>query len=167
MKKFFLLILLSFTAFAQQTTNKPERVNWFQDLGFGMFIHWNVDVSLGAVISHSLSGASDDYVNKYINELPGYFNPEQFKPKDWAKLAKLAGMKYVVFTAKHHAGFAMFNTKTTPFNVMNTPFKRDITKEIVEAFRAEGIAVGIYFSPDDFYYLHTHNQPIGLSLIHI
>ena len=107
MKKIFLLILLSFTAFAQQTTNKPERVNWFQDLGFGMFIHWNVDVSLGAVISHSLAGASDDYVNKYINELPSYFNPEQFKPKDWAKLAKLAGMKYVVFTAKHHAGFAM------------------------------------------------------------
>jgi alpha-L-fucosidase len=55
----------------------------------------------------------------------------------------------------------MFQTKTTPFNVMNTPFKRDITKEIVEAFRAEGIAVGIYFSPDDFYYLHTHKQPIG------
>ncbi len=161
MKKIFLLILLSFTAFAQQTTNKPERVNWFQDLGFGMFIHWNVDVSLGAVISHSLAGASDDYVNKYIHELPNYFNPEQFNPKNWAKLAKLAGMKYVVFTAKHHAGFAMFQTKTTPFNVMNTPFKRDVTKEIVEAFRAEGIAVGIYFSPDDFYYLHTHKQPIG------
>jgi alpha-L-fucosidase len=95
-----------------------------------MFIHWNVDVSLGAVISHSLSGASDDYVNKYINELPGYFNPEQFKPQDWAKLAKLAGMKYVVFTAKHHAGFAMFNTKTTPFNVMNTPFKGTSQKKL-------------------------------------
>jgi alpha-L-fucosidase len=161
MKKLLLLFLLSLPVLGQQTTNKPERVQWFQDLGFGMFIHWNVDVSLGGVISHSLAGASDAYVEKYIKELPSYFNPEQFKPKDWARLAKLAGMKYVVFTAKHHAGFAMFQTKTTPFNVMNTPFKRDVTKDIVEAYRAEGIAVGLYFSPDDFYYLHQHKQPIG------
>ncbi|MEY3955898.1 MAG: hypothetical protein RLZ73_352, partial [Bacteroidota bacterium] len=161
MKKLLLLFLLSLPVLGQQTANKPERVQWFQDLGFGMFIHWNVDVSLGSVISHSLAGASDAYVEKYIRELPSYFNPEQFKPKDWARLAKLAGMKYVVFTAKHHAGFAMFQTKTTPFNVMNTPFKRDVTKEIVEAYRAQGIAVGLYFSPDDFYYLHQHKQPIG------
>jgi alpha-L-fucosidase len=93
MKKIFLLLLLGFSAVAQQTANKLERVNWFQDLGFGMFIHWNVDVSLGAVISHSMAGASDEYVNKYIQELPAFFNPEQFKPKEWAKLAKLAGMK--------------------------------------------------------------------------
>eukprot|EP01036_Dinobryon_divergens_P044351 gene44351-59171_t len=78
-----------------QTTNKPDRVNWFQDLGFGMFIHWNVDGTLGAVISHSLAGASDEYSEKYFSELPQYFNPENFNPTSWAKLAKLAGMKYV------------------------------------------------------------------------
>jgi len=142
-------------------TNKKEKVDWFQNLGFGMFIHWNVDVTLGAVISHSLAGASDEYAEKYFSELPKYFNPEKFKPSDWAKMAKAAGMKYVVFTAKHHSGFCMFNTSTTSFNVMNTPFKRDVTKEIVNAFRNEGLAIGIYFSPDDFNYLYQHKTPIG------
>ncbi len=112
----FLLInvLLSDLIYSQaiQNFNKPERIKWFEDLGFGMFIHWNVDVSLGVVISHSLAGASDEYVQKYISELPGFFNPKKFNPDEWAKLAKLAGMKYVVFTAKHHSGFCMFKTQT-------------------------------------------------------
>ena len=160
---FSLLLYFCISGYSQplQTTNKAERVAWFQDLGFGMFIHWNVDVSLGVVISHSLAGASDEYVEKYIKELPPLFNPKKFNPEDWAKLARIAGMKYVVFTTKHHSGFCMFNTKTTPFNVMNTPFKRDITKEVIEAFRKEGIAIGLYFSPEDFYYLHQQKVPIG------
>jgi alpha-L-fucosidase len=144
-----------------QNANKADRVNWFQNLGFGMFIHWNVDVSLGAVISHSLAGASDEYVEKYIKDLPGFFNPTKFNPAEWAKLAKLAGMKYVVFTAKHHSGFCMYSTATTTFNIMNTVFKRDILKEVIAAFRKEGLAIGIYFSPDDFYYLYQNKIPIG------
>lgn len=158
---FYLSILFNTNAQPIQASNKPERVKWFQDLGFGMFIHWNVDVTLGAVISHSLSGASDEYAEKYFNELPTYFDPVKFNPDDWAKLAKLAGMKYVVFTAKHHSGFCMFQTSTTSFNVMNTPFKRDITKEILAAFRKQGIAVGLYFSPEDFYYFYKQKIPIG------
>jgi alpha-L-fucosidase len=146
---------------SQQTANKPDRVAWFQDLGFGMFIHWNVDVSLGVVISHSLAGASDEYVEKYKKELPAIFNPQKFNPDEWARIARLAGMKYVVFTAKHHSGFCMFNTKTTSFNVMNTPFKRDVTREIIEAFRKQGIAIGLYFSPEDFNYFYEHKIPIG------
>jgi alpha-L-fucosidase len=146
---------------AVQSANKPARVSWFENLGFGLFIHWGVDVSLGAVISHSLAGASDEYVNKYMSELPGMFDPERFDPDQWAKLAKLAGMKYMVFTAKHHSGFCMFDTKTTSFNVMNTPFKRDIVKEVIEAFRKQGIAIGIYFSPEDFNYFWHHHIPIG------
>lgn len=144
-----------------QQTNQPERVNWFQNLGFGMFIHWNVDVSLGAVISHSLAGASDEFVEKYFKELPQYFNPEKFRPDQWAKAAKLAGMKYMVFTTKHHSGFCMWDTKSTSLNVMKTPFQRDITRELVDAFRKEGIAIGFYFSPEDFYYLHQQKIPIG------
>lgn len=144
-----------------QQTNQPERVNWFQNLGFGMFIHWNVDVSLGAVISHSLAGASDEFVEKYFKELPQYFNPEKFRPDQWAKAAKLADMKYMVFTTKHHSGFCMWDTKSTSLNVMKTPFQRDITRELVDAFRKEGIAIGFYFSPEDFYYLHQQKIPIG------
>lgn len=156
-----LVVSFCFPLQAQQRDNKPERVAWFQDLAFGMFIHWNVDVSLGAVISHSLAGASDDYVQRYIDELPDFFDPVNFKPEEWAKLARLAGMKYVVFTTKHHSGFCMFDTKTTPFNVMNTPFQDDITKKIITAFRKEGIAIGLYFSPEDFYFLHQQQLPIG------
>ncbi|MEO5583190.1 MAG: alpha-L-fucosidase, partial [Saprospiraceae bacterium] len=156
-----ILLIQSTYIFAQSTqvANKPDRVQWYQDLGFGLFIHWNVDVTLGAVISHSLSGASDEYVERYFSELPKYFNPEKFNPTEWAKLAKLAGMKYVVFTTKHHSGFCMFKTETTPLNVINTPFGRDITKEIVDAFRKEGIAIGFYFSPEDFQYFYNHKIP--------
>jgi alpha-L-fucosidase len=67
----------------------------------------------------------------------------------------------VVFTTKHHSGFCMWNTKTTGFNIMNTPFNRDATREIFDAFRRQGIAIGIYFSPEDFHYLYENNLPIG------
>ena len=143
------------------SANKPERLEWFRDLGFGMFIHWGVDVSLGSVISHSLVGASPDYVQRYFDVLPRQFNPQRFDPREWASLAKLAGMKYVVFTTKHHSGFCMFNTKTTAFNVMNTPFGRDATAEIVRAFREQGIAIGFYISPDDFHWFHENGYTIA------
>lgn len=160
---FLVLLLLCGTlmARAQQTANRPEREQWFMDLGFGMFIHWSLDSQLGAVISHSMAGASPDYLQRYVTELPKTFNPKKFDPDAWAVLARLAGMKYVVFTTKHHSGFCMWNTKTTGFNIMNTPFNRDATKEIFEAFRRQGIAIGIYFSPEDFHYLYRNNLPIG------
>jgi alpha-L-fucosidase len=141
--------------------NKPERLEWFRDAAFGLFIHWSVDAPLGGVISHSLVGASEDYTRRFFEELPRAFHPRKFQPRDWAALARLAGMRYVVFTTKHHAGFCMFDTKTTPYNVMNTPYGRDVTREIVDAFRAEGLAVGHYFSPDDFHYLHRAGKKVA------
>ena len=63
--------------------NNPEREQWFTDLGFGMFIHWSMDVQLGMVISHSMVGASEDYLNRYVNELPKTFNPVDFDAKEW------------------------------------------------------------------------------------
>ncbi len=159
-----ILVLLTLSvkpSAAQQTANKPEREQQFIDWGFGMFIHWSFDSQVGAVISHSMAGASADYVDRLVHELPKTFNPKKFDPDEWAVAAKLAGMKYVVFTTKHHSGFCMWETKTTRFNVMNTPFKRDITKEIFDAFRKQGIAIGVYFSPDDFNYLYENNIPIG------
>lgn len=154
------LFLLMCPLLAQEG-NKPERLEWFQDLGLGLFIHWSVDSQIGSVISHSLVGASDQYMQKYINELPDSFNPTEFDPDEWARLAKLAGMKYVVFTAKHHSGFCMFDTETTDFNIMNTPYSKDITAELVEAFRARGIAIGFYFSPDDFHFLYRQGTTIS------
>jgi alpha-L-fucosidase len=133
--------------------NSPERLEWFRDQGFGMFIHWSVDSQTGVVISHSLAGADDAYTRRFFEDLPKTFNPRKFAPTDWAALAKLAGIKYVVFTAKHHSGFAMWDTRTTDFGIMHTPFPHDLTREILTAFRAQGIAPGLYFSPDDFSWL--------------
>jgi alpha-L-fucosidase len=135
--------------------NREARLESFRDLGFGMFIHWSVDGQLAGVISHSMVGADDEYVDRYINELPKTFNPRKFHPEDWAAVTKLAGMKHVVFTAKHHSGFTIFKTATTDYGVMNTPFKRDITAEVLAAFREQGIAPGLYYSPDDLWWLHS------------
>jgi alpha-L-fucosidase len=140
--------------------NKPERVEWFKSLGFGMFIHWSHDSQLGSVISHSMVGASEDYLQFFVNELPRTFNPKRFDPEEWAMHAKLAGMKYMVFTAKHHSGFCMFHTRTTDFSIQNTPFKRDVMREILDAFRKHDIAVGLYFSPDDFHFLYQNKLPL-------
>ena len=141
--------------------NKPERVEWFAGLGFGIFVHWSVDSQLGSVISHSLVGADEDYCRRYFEELPRTFNPKQFDPDEWADLFKLAGARYVVFTAKHHSGFCMFETATTDFNITKTPYGKDITRQLIAALRKRGIAVGLYFSPDDFWFLHKQGTAIG------
>ena len=141
--------------------NKPEREEWLRNSAGGLFIHFSVDAQLGIVISHSLVGASDDYVNRYFNELPKTFNPSKFNPEEIATLARLAGMKYIMFTTKHHSGFCMWDTKTTGFNIMNTPYHKDLLKEFVEATRKAGLQVGFYFSPEDFNFLHTHNMLIS------
>lgn len=120
---------------AEGSRNRPQRLEWFRDMGFGMFIHWSLDSQLGSVISHSLVGADADYARRYFELLPRSFNPRKFHPEDWALLARLAGMKYVVFTAKHHSGFCMYDTRTTGFSVMHTPFAKDVTREVFRAFR--------------------------------
>lgn len=142
-------------------TNNPEAVELFRDRGLGLFIHWGVDGSLGGVISHSLVGASPDYVQRFFETLPQYFNPDQFRPDEYARLAKLAGFRYVMFTAKHHAGFCMWNTRTTSFSVMHTPYGKDVMGELITSFRKQGIAIGIYFSPDDFWWLQQHHITIN------
>jgi alpha-L-fucosidase len=144
--------------------NKQERLEWFRDQGFGLFIHWSVDSQLGVVISHSLVGASPEYTDRFFGDLPKTFDPHEFHPVDWARLARLAGIRYVMFTTKHHSGFAMFDTKTTPVGIMNTPFHRDITKEVFDAFRSQGIATGVYYSPDDFWWLHQNGKTIERSV---
>ena len=161
MKRPVLACLLLVLAAASPAANKPERVEWFRDLGLGLFIHWSLDSQLTSVISHSMVGADEAYLRRYVEELPRTFNPRHFEPREWARAARLAGFRYVVFTAKHHSGFCMFETATTDFSIMNTPFGRDTAREIATAFRAEGIAVGWYFSPDDFHFLYRQGTLIS------
>lgn len=161
MKRVAFACLLSIGAALAQGANRPDRVEWFRDLGLGLFIHWSLDSQLTSVISHSMVGADEEYLERYVTELPRGFNPKEFDPREWARVARLAGFRYVVFTAKHHSGFCMFETSTTDFNIMNTPYGRDTAKEIADAFRAEGIAVGWYFSPDDFHFLYRQGTTIS------
>ncbi len=141
--------------------NKPEREEWLRNTGAGLFIHFNIDSQLGVVISHSLVGASSDYVDRYFKDLPKTFDPSKFNPKEIATLAKMAGMKYICFTTKHHSGFCMWDTKTTDFNITKTPYKKDLLKEFVNATREAGLDVGFYFSPEDFNFLHEHGIKIS------
>lgn len=140
--------------------NDAERNEEFMDWGLGMFVHWSHDSQLGSVISHSMVGASEKYLDRYINELPKTFNPKLYDPNDWMEIAKLAGVKYMVFTTKHHNGFCMWDTKTTDFNIMNTPYGKDIVKDYVKACRSHGIKVGFYFSPEDFIFLHRMGETV-------
>ncbi|MBE9667161.1 alpha-L-fucosidase [Mucilaginibacter boryungensis] len=167
--KFYISVLFigccTLKGFAQKETddnkfsgnrNNPQRQEWLRDKGFGMFIHFNVDAQLGITISHSLVGASDDYLRRYYNELPKTFDPYKFNAYEIAKLAKLAGMRYIVFTVKHHSGFCFWDTKSTDFNIMHTPYGKDLLKQYVEGVRKAGLAVGIYYSPEDFKFLYDH-----------
>jgi alpha-L-fucosidase len=160
-----LIVIISATVSAQDTEvlnlNKPEREQWFSDLGFGMFIHWSMDVQLGMVISHSMVGASEEYLDSYVNELPLTFNPANFDAFQWVNAAKRAGMKYLVFTTKHHNGYCMFDTETTEFGIMHSPYGKDVTRMLVDACREAGLAVGFYYSPDDFYFLYRQGTLIS------
>lgn len=143
--------------------------NW-QDLKFGLFMHWGTYSQWGIVESWSLCPEDEswtqrkpeqgksycEYVKNYEN-LQATFNPVQFNPEKWAEAAKKAGMKYVVFTTKHHDGFAMFDTQQSDYKITSskTPFsgnpKADVTKEIFNTFRKEGFKIGAYFSKPDWH----------------
>jgi len=150
----------SLAAIAPGTGNQPERLEWFRDQALGMFIHWGLDVMLGTVPSHWMIGADPALVDRFIQETPTWFDPSAFAPEQYARLARQVGMRYAVFTAKHHSGFCMFETATTPFNVMATPYARDVTGLFLAAFRNHGIAPGLYFSPLDFLWCHQQGKAL-------
>lgn len=109
---------------------------------FGMFIHWGLYAipARGEWVMSNEKMSVQQY-KKYFDE----FNPTDFDAKRWASVCRQAGMKYAVLTAKHHDGFCLFDSKLTEYKSTNTRFGRDIVREFLEAFRAEGIAVGLYF----------------------
>lgn len=145
---------------AVRLSNDPAKTEIFRDAGLGLFIHWGPNSQVGTEISWPLFNASEDYIRKYYG-LAETFNPTEFDPAAWASLAKLAGMEYVVFTAKHHDGFCMFDTDYSDFKITRTPYGKDIAAMIADAFRKEGLLVGFYYSPGDFRYQWQTGQRTG------
>lgn len=128
---------------------RTERTKWFCDARFGMFIHWGLYAipARGEWLRSIEKMPSDEY-DRFFDE----FTAENYNPREWARLAKKAGMKYAVLTAKHHDGFCLFDTQYTDFKSTNAPCKRDLVREFIEAFREEGIRVGLYFSIIDWHH---------------
>ena len=146
---------------AGEENARQERIKWWRDGKFGMFIHWGLSAIPGGIWNDKVSKAAyaewimfDEKIPaKEYEKLAGKFNPVKFDAQAWAAIAKQAGMKYLVFTTKHHDGFSMFDSNLTPYNVVAaTPFKRDVTRELAEAFRAAGLHFGCYYSVDRDWY---------------
>ncbi len=128
---------------------KTQRMKWWTDARFGMFIHWGL-YALPA--RHEWVKNAERLTNEQYQKYFETFNPDMYDPHEWAKMAKAAGMKYVVLTAKHHEGFCLFDSKFTDYKATNTPYGKDLIKEYVEAFRAEGLKVGFYYSLIDWHH---------------
>lgn len=126
---------------------RTKRTEWYNDARFGMFIHWGLySIPARGEWLRSVEQMPKEDYDPFMDE----FYAENYDPKTWARLAKKAGMKYAVLTAKHHDGFCLFDTQLTDFKSTNAPCHRDLVREFLEAFRAEGIKVGLYFSVIDW-----------------
>lgn len=145
-----------------------EKIEQWQDLKFGLLMHWGPYSQWGVVESWSICPEDQEWIHRKTNDhytvykekyeaLQTTFNPLKFDPDQWARAAKNAGMKYVVFTTKHHDGFSMFDSQFTNYKITSekTPFHKhpraNITKEVFDAFRAEGLWAGAYFSKPDWH----------------
>lgn len=139
---------------------RTVRTKWFSEARFGMFIHWGLYAipARGEWVRSYEKISIEDY-QKFFEE----FNPSAYDPKLWARAAKEAGMKYAVLTAKHHDGFCLFDSKLTDYKSINTKCGRDLVREFLEAFRAEGLKVGLYYSLIDW---HHDDYPAYEDAIH-
>lgn len=129
-------------------TNRGSLEAW-QDMRFGMFIHWGPVTLRGREIgwSRGREVAIDDYDSLYKE-----FNPVLFDADEWVRVAKQAGMKYLIITAKHHDGFSLWDTAYSDYNIMNTPYGKDVLKALAEACEKQDIEFGIYYSIADWYH---------------
>ena len=146
-----------------------KKLDQWRDLKFGVIFHWGLYAVPGIVESWALCSEDVDWISRYghnnyqefkdwyWNGLSKQFNPTEFEPAQWAEVTKQAGMKYMIFTTKHHDGFCMFDSQYTDFSISRCAFKEhpkaDVAKYVFEAFRKEGFMTGAYFSKPDW-----HNQ---------
>jgi len=140
---------------------REQRIQWWREARFGMFIHWGLYAIPAGVWKDNVHAAgysewimfAEKIPAKEYEKLAEKFNPSKFDAMAWATVAKQAGMKYMVFTTKHHDGFSMFKSRLTLYNVVDaTPFKRDVTRELADACRELGLRFGCYYSIDRDWY---------------
>jgi len=133
---------------------REQRTAWFHEAKFGLFIHWGLyAIPAGEWNGKEISGIGEWIMNRAKVPVTDYaglakqFNPVKFNAEEWVLLAKDAGMKYIAITSKHHDGFAMFGSKTSPYNIAEAaPFKRDPLKELAAACKKHGLRFGFYYS---------------------
>ncbi len=131
------------------TRPTPGDTAWFTRDRFGMFIHWGL-YALPA--RHEWVKTRERMTDADYDRYFRRFDPDLFDPRDWARQAKAAGMRYAVLTAKHHDGFCLFDSQYTDYKATNTPAGRDLVREFTDAFRAEGLRVGFYYSLLDWHH---------------
>lgn len=150
-------LLIAGTASAQKlkkignetAAQKAKRMSWWTQDRFGMFIHFGL---YSGAARHEWVKHNEHMTNEQYQKYFDQFNPDLFDPVKWAKAAKAAGMKYAVLTTKHHEGFCLFDSKYTDYKATNTPAKRDLVREYVNAFRSQGLKVGFYYSLLDWHH---------------
>ena len=144
---------------AETAARKEARLQWWTEARFGMFIHWGL---YAAPARHEWVKKNERIADADYQKYFEVFDPDLYDPQEWARQARRAGMKYAVITAKHHEGFCLFDSKFTDYKAPNTPARRDLIKPWVEAFRAEGLKVGFYYSLLDWHhpsYTIDRNHP--------
>jgi len=153
-----------------------QDVQQWQEMKFGLFIHWGPVSLKGTEIGWSRGGQRRGRKDKSTGSIPveiydnlyKQFNPVKFDADEWVQTAKDAGMKYLVFTSKHHDGFSMFDSKLTDYKITNSPFKRDVVKELADACHKAGLKLGYYYSPPDWYHpdYRTENHSRYIKFLH-
>lgn len=138
---------------------KDKRMAWWREARFGMFIHWGLyAVPAGEWGGKNIGGAGEWILNSAQIKVADYeplikqFNPVRYDPKEWVRIAKDAGMKYIVITSKHHEGWGLFDSKFSDWDVMSTPYKKDLLKQLAEACKEAGIVLCFYHSIMDWHH---------------
>ena len=155
--------------------DKQDIQHW-REMKFGLFIHWGPVSLKGTEIGWSRGGERRGRKDKSTGSIPveiydnlyKEFNPVKFDADEWIQTAKDAGMKYLVFTSKHHDGFSMFDSQLTEYKITNSPFKRDVVKELADACHKAGLKLGYYYSPPDWYHpdYRTENHSRYIRFLH-
>ncbi|HOV74261.1 MAG TPA: alpha-L-fucosidase [Candidatus Hydrogenedentes bacterium] len=175
--------LILMTAFAAMALNggavaedrQPDRMQWWREARFGLFIHWGPVSLKGTEIGWSrggerrgTGGAPGQIPVEVYDNLYKEFNPVEFNAREWVEIAKQAGMKYLVFTTRHHDGFSMFDTALSDYKITNSPFKRDVVAELAQACHEAGLRLGFYYSPPDWHHpdYRTENHARFLEYLH-